>query len=138
MTWFETHGPRGVMDPSGTLFPTWFVLADLADHAGWEPVSLEPGTGPVLAGIEMVRPGATRILLANLTPDRREVRIDGLPHAAVDLRSLDAATAVGAVASPDAFVRSSRRLPTGAGALTVELEPFAYVRIDAVSGDPPA
>lgn len=138
VTWFETHGPRGVMDPFGTPYPTWFVLADLADRAGWEPVSLEPGTGPVLAGIAMVRPGATRVLLANLTPDRRRARIDGLPHGIVDLRSLDAATAEGAVASPEAFLRSGRRLLMEAGALTVELEPFACVRIDASTGDSPA
>jgi hypothetical protein len=87
VTWFETHGPRGIVDPSGAPFPTWFVLADLADRAGWEPVSLEPGTGE------------------------------------------------GAVASPEAFLRSGRRLPTEAGALTVDLDPFAYVRIDAASGD---
>ncbi len=138
VTWFETHGPRGVMDATGTPFPAWFVLADLADRAGWEPVSLEPGTGPVLAGIAMVRSGATRILLANLTPDRRRARIDGLPQAVVDLRSLDAGTAEGAVASPEAFLRSGRRAPTEGGALTVELEPFAYLRIDGSSGDPPA
>ena len=121
------------MDPSGTPFPTWFVLADLADRVEWEPVRLDPGTGPVLAGLAMVRPGAMRILLANLTPDRRQARIAGLPHAAVDLRSLDAGTAEGAVASPEAFLRSGRRLPIEAGTLTVELEPFAYVRIDAAS-----
>jgi hypothetical protein len=133
VTYFESHGPRGVMDPSGTPFPTWFVLADLADRLEWEPLRLDPGTGPIVTGLAMVRSQATRILLANVTPDRLVVRILGLAHRVVDLRSLDAGTAAGAAASPDTFLRSGAQLPIEAAALTFEMEPFAYVRIDASS-----
>ena len=65
------------------------------------------------------------------------MRIDGLPHAAV----VSGASTRRRPWEPS-VARRVRAIepaaPTGAGALTVQLEPFAYVRIDAVSGDPPA
>jgi D-apionolactonase len=132
VTYFETHGPRGVLDASGAPFPTWFVLADLADRLDWNPVRLEPGTGPAVTGIAMVRARATRILMANLTQEGRRVRIAPLLGSTVRLRSLDAGSAPGAVTSPAAFRATGRRQDIMDGRLTFEIEPFAYVRIDTL------
>jgi hypothetical protein len=133
ITYFETHGPRGVIDASGIPFPAWFVLADLADRDGRQPVVVDQGTGPLVAALGMVGEDSTRVLIANLGPDRRRVRVSRLPGSSVRVRHLDASTATEAVASPTSFLGSGAVLDMVDGTATFDMGPFAYVRIDTIT-----
>jgi hypothetical protein len=133
VTYFETHGPRGVVGSSGNVFPAWFVLADLADRDDREPRQVENGTGPRVAALAMAADGAARVLIANLTTDRQRVRVGRLPGSSARIRALDAGTAPPAVADPTKFGQSFSRLDLVDGFATVELEPYAYIRIEAVA-----
>jgi hypothetical protein len=133
ITYFETHGPRGVIDASGIPFPAWFVLADLADRHERQPVLVDEGIGLLVAALGMVGEDSTRVLMANLGPDRRRVRVGRLPGSFVRVRHLDATTATEAVASPTSFLGSGVVLDIVDGIATFDMAPFAYVRIDTIA-----
>jgi hypothetical protein len=147
VTYFETVGPRGVLGPAGldhggsfaipagTPLPTWFVLADLADRSGWNPVALDPGLGPTITGHAMRRADDVRVLVANVTPNRVTVVTGPFEGDSADVRSLDAGTAVAAMTAPARFRASADPIAVVGERVEIRLEPFAYVRIDGAAGD---
>ena len=130
VTWFETVGPRGVVGTAGP-YPAWFVLADLADRAGWTPLRLGGGTGPTVTGLAMRRGGETRILVANVTAHPVPIALDGVPATRATVRVLDAQTAAAAFADPEAFRSTGLPAAVDDGRIALELPPFGYARVDA-------
>jgi hypothetical protein len=140
VTWFETVGPRGVLGPgaagspaagnqAGAVYPVWFVLADLADRAGWRPVQL--ATPASVTGLAMRRSGRIRVLLANLGRDPVRLNLGGWSAHRVRVRILDAEGAPAAMAGPTRFVPSGEWHASSGGRLDLELGPYAYARLDA-------
>jgi hypothetical protein len=83
----------------------------------------------------MVRDGAIRVLLANMSPDRARVEVGPLPGPIVRVRSLDAGSIPEAVASPPFHVGTVDELHIMDGRARVDMAALAYVRIDTVVGD---
>ncbi|HEY8601711.1 MAG TPA: hypothetical protein VIL85_25010 [Thermomicrobiales bacterium] len=142
VTYYETAGPRGVMEttmgtpwpafPSipGAVFPLYHVLADVGEFAGGE-VLRATTSDPLGAAVLALRAGArTRILVANLRSEGQQIALD-LPEKGVHLRLLDEANAERAMREPEAFRDDVGKSMLGQeGRLLFDLPPYAVARID--------
>jgi hypothetical protein len=144
VTLYETVGPRGIAErttpeaiagvPSspGAAFPALHVLADLGERRDDELVELESSDPLAVSALALRGDGGLRMLLANHSPTGRAVRIDGVPTDGVRVRMLDETSAELAMDDPAGFralVDVSHE--TGSGGLSLELGPYAVVRIEA-------
>jgi hypothetical protein len=144
ITYFETSGWRGVMETAagseapnlfrslpGAVFPLYHVLADVGELAGGRVVPTRSSATLRVEGLALQDAGRTRVLLANISPGVQRVRVEGLPST-VRLRLLDETNAGEAMRDPQRF-RAAADEPrtTQAGALELELLPYALARIDA-------
>jgi hypothetical protein len=78
VTLYNAIGPFGVMDDSGA-FPAYHILAALADVAGAEVIRTEVNEPLRVAALGLRREdGKHQLLLANLTPERQVVHLEGL------------------------------------------------------------
>jgi hypothetical protein len=143
LTYFETHGWRGVMETAegpplparfrslpGSVFPLYHVLADVGEFArgGVLPIASDDQAG--LDGLALVHGDRLRVLLANHGPSPRRVRVANLRTSA-RIRHLDASNAIEAMQSPDEFrARIDEPRETTRGVIELELQPFGVVRID--------
>ncbi len=142
VTYYETTGWRGVVERAagpelpdrfrsvaGDVFPLYHPLADAIEWHGADVLSCT--SSDVLAAVGFVvrtNDGATRMLVANLTPGEQDVLVGPL-EGDVALRRLNESTAGEAAADPAAFRRRSR--PANAtGELALSLQPYEVVRID--------
>jgi hypothetical protein len=115
--WFDEHG-RGV-------FPLFHVLADLARAAGRARLEATASHGRAIQALAY-RDGDEAVLwLANLTPEPRPVRLEGLSSKQAEVARLDAPTFPAITSGPDGF-RQGERLPRPDG---LELDAFAVARI---------
>jgi D-apionolactonase len=141
ITYFETVGPRGVVEseagssspafPSrpGQAFPLYHVLADLGD---WRQTVLVPSSSsdPLTVEALAVRSEAgVHALVANLSPEEQRCTIGPLSSDEAGLRVLDGENAEAAGRNPEAF-RQGRESRSLSGALELELRPYSVVRID--------
>jgi D-apionolactonase len=144
VTYFETTGWRGVVESSdgsraptrfrslpGMAFPLYHVLADLCELRGGE-IRAARSNAPLAIEALVIRAGDPLVLLvANLTPARQRCRVDALPADSVAVRRLDEQTFGQAATEPASFRAEREPLDrSGGDALTLELAPFAYVRVD--------
>ena len=143
VTYFETTGWRGVVESSdgspapalfrslpGMAFPLYHVLADLGELRGGELLAAQSST-PLAVEALAVRTGrGVALLLANLTPVRQRCRVAALPSGSVAVRRLDEQTFGRASTEPAAFRAVSEPFDRSDEALTLELDPFAYLRVD--------
>lgn len=138
VTLFETTGWRGLMEteagspvperfPSepGGVFPLYHVLADLAEFKGGEAIETFPSHPLEFGGLMLRKGGKSCLLLANYSPEKQTVGLDGFPEIAW-LRKLRDHTALASVTEPDRW-RQSRTKPHAG---PVELPPYAYVRLE--------
>jgi hypothetical protein len=132
-TFYETHGPRGVLTADGTaVLPCWHPLADVGAWAGWAVLpaeSAEPLAAQALA-VRDPASGTTGLLVANLRGAPTEVRLCGLPAGAALVRTLDARTRAAACADPLAF-RTGRSSQADAvdGSLRLALDAHAVATV---------
>ena len=107
------------------------VLADIAERRDDELVELAASDPLAVSGLALRGPHGLRILLANHGPVARAVRIEGVPAGAAQVRMLDETSAELAMDDPGGF-RASVDLThdADAGALALELGPYAVARID--------
>jgi D-apionolactonase len=144
VTYFETTGWRGVIESEagspepkqfrslpGGAFPLYHVFCDLCELAGRQ-VAAARSTGPLLVEALAVRvDDVLAVLVANLTPARQRCRIASLPVRSATVRRLDEETFVHACTEPASFRATAEPLGVSdANALTLELAPFAYNRVD--------
>lgn len=144
LTFFETTGWRGVMEteagsplpeafPSfpGAVFPLYHVLADVGEFAGGSvlPVRLDPRSR--VEALALARGDGLRVLVANLGPTPRRVRVAGLRSRA-EVTQLVESNAIEAMSRPRQF-RAGRgeSVVTVGGGLERDLPAFSLVRIDA-------
>ena len=145
VTWHQTAGWRGLLEWStpparpawgpvvpGEVYPVYHVLADLGDRARFAPVRCSVSRDRDVVALAMQAPTGSRLLIANLTPRVVATRIEGLPKGTAEWRSLDDATPITSTSGAlDGRIR--HRAPVADGSLTLELLPFAYVRVDVAT-----
>jgi len=143
LTYYETVGWRGVMEraggsplperfpsPPGAVFPMYHVFADVGELAGGEVIPTRASHRLLMDGLALRKGELMRVLVANLSCERRRVRVEGLgPEAHV--RCLDETNAEEAMLAPESFRRQpGTTYTTRAGALELELLPYAIARIE--------
>ena len=146
ITYFETHGWRGLMEAedglrarsvfpaaAGEIFPVLHVFAALAEFAGGE--ALQSTTSRPLAVETLALRSSTRlrVMVANLEDRDQTVRVQ-LPETAVAteavVRLLDETSASRAAADPEFVVGGGAVAPVVDGGLRLKLPPFAVAFID--------
>lgn len=146
VTYYETTGWRGVMETEkgpalparfrsmpGAVFPLYHVLADAGEFVGGEVLGSRSSHPLAADGIVMRKQGRVRILLANLGPDIRPVRIGaaGLGHH-VRWKQLDERNAEEAMREPERFRADAGRVLEITGQwIEFDLPPYGLLRIDA-------
>lgn len=146
VTYYETSGWRGVMETEagsplpekfvaipGAVFPLYHVLADVSEFAGGEIIRSQSSNTLTVDGLALQKDGRTRLILANLTDRPQQISVQNL-SGSVWVGHLNETNVETAMQAPEAF-RSTpgELLPTSAGALELNLLPYALVRIDSVS-----
>ena len=152
LTYYDTVGPAGVIEsPAGspspaeffsrpdTPYPLAVVLADCCSLTGGrvrEVIGVDPAR---LAVIAVSDGGATTVLLANLTADAHDVRVELTGGSAgrdgpARLRVLDEHSVGTAAADLEGFLLSGADVHLSEGAFRVTLNPYAVARLD-VAGE---
>ena len=148
VTYYETSGWRGVMETAtgsplpekfhsvpSAVFPLYHILADVGEFAGGEILVSKSSNPLKVEGIVLRKNGKTRTLLANLTPDSQQVRVQDLAET-VRIRHLDETNARDAMASPEAFrEETGELLQTTNGTLELNMLPYAVTQIDTNYGE---
>ena len=148
-TWFETTGPRGVIDGDtarpgsslfpahpGLVFPVYHVLRDLCEF-GRAPLLACTGDPLRAVAVAVRRGDRSTILVANLRPEPLaiEVRLPRqLPQGGLRIRRLNTVTATAAMLSPESFRRQAQAQPVHRSTLRLELLPYEYSRLDLGPG----
>jgi len=144
-TWFETTGPRGVIDSDtarpdsslfparpGLVFPVYHLLRDVCEFGG-APLLACSGDPLRAAAIAVRRGDSMAILVANLRPKPLAIEV-ALPHrprpGEVTIRRLNTVTAVDAMLSPESFRGRAQTQAVRGGALRLDLLPYEYSRLD--------
>ncbi len=143
ITYYETSGWRGVVEvdagpamperfPSspGIVFPVYHVFRDLADLKDGQLVEAH-ATEPLLVdGLALRTNGTTHVVLANLTPRPQVATVGPFHSRTVRVRHLNQETAPEAMSEPERFRASGTVTSVRDGRLSLELPPYAVVRID--------
>ncbi len=148
-TWFETTGPRGVIDGDtaqpgsspfpahpGLVFPVYHVLRDVCEFGG-APLLACTGDPLRAAAIAVRRGDRSAILVANLRPEPLDVEVRlprQLRQSGVRIRRLNTMTATTAMLSPESFRRQAQAQPVHRSTLRLELLPYEYSRLDLGPG----
>jgi D-apionolactonase len=144
-TWFETTGPRGVIDGDvaqpgsslfpahpGLVFPVYHMLRDVCEFGG-TPLLACSGDPLRAAAIAVRRGGRSAILVANLRPEPSaiEVRLSRqLRRSNVTIRRLNTKTATAAMLRPESFRSHAQPLPVHRSTVRLNLLPYEYSRLD--------
>jgi hypothetical protein len=144
-TWFETTGPRGVIDGDtaqpasslfplhpGLVFPVYHLLRDVCEFGGAQLLACSGDPLPV-AAIAVRRGDRSAILVANLRPEPSaiEVRLPRqLPRSGVTIRRLNTMTAAAAMLSPESFRSHAQAQRVHGSTLRLDLVPYEYSRLD--------
>jgi hypothetical protein len=146
-TYYETSGWRGVMETEGgspvpgafrslpgAVFPLYHVLADVGEFRDGSVVPCVSSDALRVDGLALRRDGETRVLIANLSPERQRAKVGNL-GARVVVKRLDETNAQRAMESPEEFrAEPGRALETSGGETELELLPYAVVRVDGDGG----
>jgi hypothetical protein len=146
VTYYETSGWRGVMEteegPSlpeafrslpGSVFPVYHILADVGEFVDGKVIPTTSSNVLKVDGLAMRKDDTTRLILANLSPERQQVTVRGL-NQRVRVRQLNETNAEEAMRSPEAFrAEEGETLQLSRGTLQLSLLPYAVARIDLPS-----
>ena len=146
VTCYETAGPLGVQEREGAppqpnlphlpgvVFPLYHVLADMGEFTGAELLSLAGGDPWLVSALALQAYGRLRVIIANLTPNARQVRLSGLPEV-LQVWRCDEQNAGTAMQDPEGFrQRPGEPLAAQDGACEICLLPYATWRIDGRVG----
>jgi len=144
-TYYEAVGWRGVMEltewtpfpqfPSlpGMVFPLYHVLTDIAECRGGQVILLDSQDALRVIGFGAVMEDKDYLFLANMSPCTQSVELHELAGQAVNVRRLNADTALLAIGEPVAFRQTSHMEPVIQGVYATSLQPFEYVRLQVSS-----
>lgn len=143
ITYYETSGWRGVVErdagspmperfPSspGIVFPVYQVFGDLAELKAGQLVEATSSETLLVDALALRSNGATHVLLANLTPRPQVATVGPFQAQKVRLRQLNEETAPEAMSEPERFRGSGTVKSVRDSRLSLELSPYAMVRID--------
>jgi hypothetical protein len=143
ITYYETSGWRGVVEmdagspmperfPSSpkVVFPMYHVFRDLADLKAGQLVEATASEPLLVDGLALRTNGTMHVLLANLTPRPQVATVGPFQAGKVRVRQLDDETAPEAMAEPERFRASGTVTSVREGRLSLELPPYAVVRLD--------
>jgi hypothetical protein len=143
ITYYETSGWRGVVEvdagssmperfPSSpkVVFPMYHVFRDLADLKAGQLVEATASEPLLVDGLALRTNGTTHVLLANLTPRPQAATIGPFQAGKVRVRQLNDETAPQAMSDPERFRASGTVTSVRDGRLSLELPPYAIVRLD--------
>jgi hypothetical protein len=148
-TWFETTGPRGVIDSDtaepasslfpahpGLVFPVYHLLRDLCEFGG-APLFGCAGDPLRAEAIAVRRGDRMAILVANLRPEPSTIEV-ALPRqllqGEVTIRRLNTRTAAAAMLSPESFRGQPQAQAVRGATLRLDLLPYEYSRLDLGPG----
>ena len=148
VTYYEMTGWRGVMETTGgsplpekfrslpgAVFPLYHVLADVGEFSGGAVLTSKSSDPLKVEGIALRKNGKIRTLLANLTPESQQVRIQNL-MGTVRVRRLDETNAQTAMISPEVFREETGEFAqTTNGTLELNMLPYAIAQIDSNYGE---
>ena len=148
-TWFETTGPKGVIDGDsaqparslfpahpGLVFPVYHLLRDVCEFAG-APLLACSGDPLRAAAIAVRRDDRSAILVANLRPEPSAIEVwlpSQLRRSGVTIRRLNTMTATAAMLSPESFRSHVQAQPVHRSTLRLDLLPYEYSRLDLGPG----
>jgi hypothetical protein len=143
VTYYETTGWRGLVETEagpprpdafrsfpGMVFPVYHVFADLADLHRADVLACDSSRPLEAAGLALESNGRRRVLVANLTCERRRVVVAGLCGEHILARVLDEQSARVAMAAPGAFRGAASRHDVRRGVVELDLGPYAVARVD--------
>ncbi len=135
LTYYETAGPRGVMEAGGGLpYPVYHVFADVGEFAGAEVLPVNTSEPLSVEALALRDANRTRVLVASFSDEPQRVVLRAPPFAAASLRFLDETTARQACEDRQAFRRRvDRAVGRPADRLELELLPFAVACVDLQS-----
>lgn len=143
LTFYELAGWLGVLErangsplpdrfPSvpGGVFPMYHVFAAVGEFVGGQTLGFTSTQAKLISGLALDHDARRSLLIANHTADRQNVTVTGV-HGSWTLTSLDEHTADQAVRNPEGFrAAPGQMVAAAAGALTLELLPYAFIRLD--------
>lgn len=141
LTVYESAGMAGLMErpggpsvasfPSrpGMVFPVYHVLADLALREAGHPVGCVSSDSEAVVGLALRLPSEVRVLISNLTPERRRATIGPLPPGPRRIRTLDAGSVETAMFEPERFRAVETALENEGDIAEMALEPYATVSL---------
>jgi D-apionolactonase len=148
-TWFETTGPRGVIDGGtaqpasslfpahpGLVFPVYHLLRDVCEFGG-APLLACSGDPLRAAAIAVRRGDHSAVLVANLRPEPSAIEVHlprQLQRSGVTIRRLNTMTAAAAMLSPESFRGHAQAQPVHRSTLRLDLLPYEYSRLDLGPG----
>jgi len=143
ITYYETSGWRGLVEvdagstmperfPStpGMAFPVYHVFRDLADLKAGQLVEATASEPLLVDGLALKTNGALHVLLANLTPRPQVASVGPFHSEKVRVRQLNEETASEAMSEPERFRASGAVTAVRDGRLSLDLPPYAVVRLD--------
>jgi len=148
-TWFETAGPRGVIDVDtaqpasslfpahpGLVFPVYHMLRDVCEFGG-APLLSCSGDPLRAAAIAVRRGDRSAILVANLRPEPSAIVVRlprQLQRSGATIRRLNTMTAAAAMLSPERFRSHAQPQLVHGSTLRLDLLPYEYSRLDLGPG----
>ena len=148
VTYYETTGWRGLKETQdggplpevflsvpGMVFPVCQVFADLADLKDGELAACSSSAPLKIQALAVRRGEELHLLIANLTTQAQECAVSPVCGRHVLARALDVITAPLAMRSSDEFRSEANllKIPIRDSTLSLTLEPYSVVRIDATS-----
>jgi hypothetical protein len=148
LTYYETSGWKGVMETADgsplpkkfpsipeSVFPVYHALADIGAFAGGEVIASQSSAPHLVDGIALRNGNQTRIIIANFRPTAQQVSLEGW-MGELSVLALDEMNAETAMRQPELYrAQAGEKLASP----TIELKPFAVVRIDShLIGEKPA
>jgi hypothetical protein len=143
LTYYEATGWLGLMEreagstlpdlfPStpGAVFPLYHVFADMAE---WKNCSIMPCSTSqplTVTALAVESEGKQHLLVVNFTAWQQRVVIGPLAAGRVSLRSLDVQSVQEAIWDPGSFRQRREQMEVSGGELTLDLAPYATVRLD--------
>lgn len=126
-TFFETTGPKGIMENGGPVYPMYHIFRAVAGATSAIAFEISDALAVAAIGVQLDR--SVRTIIANYRG--ADVEVIWPQHPASMVRRLDKETARPALEQPDSFWTAANAAPLGNGAL--RLAPFEIVFIDQPS-----
>jgi hypothetical protein len=124
----RTDNPQPYFDDLGgtALYPAYHVIAGLTGAAGAEVLDTRLSRAGVIEALAYRVNGRTTLWLANLTQQRQEVSVSGVPAGKGRIAVLDEAGFAAATTDPRAFDAGAKDMSGG----KIALAPYAVARLE--------